>query len=741
MNNSGKSKSKKVAIFFILISILLIIGGCFLLKQNNLSNNKEEEELVNANHLLDDFNNGVITLDEYVKYNIYNLYDTSLLDNKYVLDSSPNVDDLVLKHLDQLSDETLKIYFEYYTLSNLTFKLDDSNIKPMASATTTNLDKAYLSPSGKFLIWYTDTGVSKTEFSKVEEMATKLENIINEYDRLFNTNFVLSSKIIGDKTERYKEQLKILNNGNIDENYYSTALHIYLYKFDENRNAAACYTRTDLDVIGVRYFYSGANNNGVMLSNYIEVDPNSGFDNIDGILAHELFHHYQAYIIDNPNTVYKPLSDSIIGEATAQWAAAKVSENNTRKDILNTWVDNYLDYHNKLFTSAYHKSGPISVGYALGNFLYSYEKNVGDGSNKILKSIYSNDSLKYLSDNATNTERKNTVKDLMLRNLTQDYPSNNYLPTTDKQVLVHKVSKDDFKAKVNLSAIGMDYYQLGDPEKFVYNSDYKYTINITPFDCSINAYIIKYSNSKYEIVSQYENYKNNISIKTDSYTGYDKLYLVVVNSSFKNNINYNINIDQTGEKEIKKYDLFKTDFENYKIKVTSSVMLYGMETVSYIEGVVDELHQTEYLKTTSQVFGISLDMISYVDFASGITYTKDPILGIWDKTTTGNSMVNLSVITDKFKNMNDVTEINSNQFIVKMSKDDIIGLMNQNQTLQTAEINGDIMVKVTVKDNYISKLEYDFSKLIEGVEQFSMTLELYDHNKAGNVIIPDEVKK
>jgi len=861
---NNKSKKPILVIVFIIVALFCVITAVIIFINSNrklLPNDNDiiidnNETLEDVDRLWYDFNNGLITADEYVRYNLYNLYDTSKLDKKYVSSTSLRVDDLITKYYDKLSEETLKLYIDYYSLPNLSFNVDSDKPKtePMANTvadqkeTTVNLNKAYLSPNGKFLVWYTTDGDSAVDFSKVEKCAELLERTTLQFDRMFGLKYSAKTTVMAEKGDRYKQQLSILKDSNIEEKYFKEAMHIYIYDLN-SESTLASYISMDVSdnfwlKLGNSYFYESELKDGTIMNFYIVIDSNYISDdtvNYEDIVAHEMFHHYQSYIIDNDNTGNrKTVKDGVISEATPQWAAAKVSENKLKNNNLNNWVSNYLGAVNNLFTEMYNNYG-LKVGYAMANFLYTYENNVSDGLNKILNSIHAEDAFKYLNDNSTVDERIVVMKELALKNLTNDYSNNNYLPLNNESVKLKRiVTSADYSSQVNLSAVGIDYYLL--------NDKYNYEIKVSPVDYnSMSAYLIGYLDGEYIIISSHLN--TWFSITTDNYYNYDKLYLVIVNNDFKNHIDYKITIDQTGKKTLKvkeeieknsyssentalsafgidcyslsnnynyevkisslgdnpvsvyllkkedgKYKTissylnkteeisivtdnyyedklylvitspdikkpinykininqtglktikntqeFNTNFNNYRIKATTNMLMYGMETTTYIDGVVDELHQKEYLKTTTQVLGMGFEIGTYVDFHNGYTYTQNPLTGTWEKTAGATSLIDLSIILDKFKETGNVTEVNKDHYLVKLEKDDIQGLLKYNGTLSEYKLEGEIFVNVYIKDNYVSKLEYDFSNLIAEIEKFNMTIEFYDHNKAGDVSIPVEV--
>ncbi len=88
--------------------------------------------------------------------------------------------------------------------------------------------------------------------------------------------------------------------------------------------------------------------------------------------------------------------------------------------------------------------------------------------------------------------------------------------------------------------------------------------------------------------------------------------------------------------------------------------------------------------------------------------------------------------------MKDVQTVSKNHYKVKMSKKDIEGLMNDAKA-DTSAIKGDVYVDVYTENGYITKLEYDFSDMIDTMELFTATIEFSNYDKAGDVEIPQVI--
>ena len=169
----------------------------------------------------------------------------------------------------------------------------------------------------------------------------------------------------------------------------------------------------------------------------------------------------------------------------------------------------------------------------------------------------------------------------------------------------------------------------------------------------------------------------------------------------------------------------------------------GITTNSISKGVVDELHQKEYLDVTTTSMGIvSVSNKIYYDFVTGVSYATQPYGGdVWYKSKDGGQIVDLGVILDKLKSMKNVTKISDNHFKVKMTPEDVKGLMASSGNASTATLSGDVYVEVYTENGYITKLEYDFTDLVKGFDLFTTTIKFSNYNKAGDVVIPDSVIK
>ena len=66
---------------------------------------------------------------------------------------------------------------------------------------------------------------------------------------------------------------------------------------------------------------------------------------------------------------------------------------------------------------------------------------------------------------------------------------------------------------------------------------------------------------------------------------------------------------------------------------------------------------------------------------------------------------------------------------------------NSSEDADYKVLNGDVEVDVYI-DSYgrISKLDYDFSGLVSGIDKFTCSMVLSKYNEAGDVMIPPSIK-
>lgn len=229
------------------------------------------------------------------------------------------------------------------------------------------------------------------------------------------------------------------------------------------------------------------------------------------------------------------------------------------------------------------------------------------------------------------------------------------------------------------------------------------------------------------------NVKNNNSINNNK----NNINTTNNSSTIDNQNNNNNNIIPNNTNNNNSKDLI-TKFDNYNIDIDMSMQVSGMDANAKISGTVDEKNQIEYLKMTMNVMGINVISETYSDFKNGITYMSDPITGSWTKESGTTQMIDLNDLLSSFKMMENMETIDDNHFKIKISNDEIKGMLDFTD-MDFNDITGDIFAEITTNNGYIEEIKYDFSNLTEEFGKINMDIKISNYNTAENIKIPDSV--
>ena len=175
-----------------------------------------------------------------------------------------------------------------------------------------------------------------------------------------------------------------------------------------------------------------------------------------------------------------------------------------------------------------------------------------------------------------------------------------------------------------------------------------------------------------------------------------------------------------------------SEYKNYKFKMDMVMVADGMEIKTSSNGVADVTHGTDYMETVATVMGYSATTYTYSDYTNGYTYSSEDKVNWESEATTGTESINLDDIINKINsNSNDVTVLSDNHYSVKIDYE-----------------SGDmaysgVYADVYVTNGYISKLSYDLTSVVasEGFTKFTVDFQLSDFNEAGDITIPENIKK
>lgn len=571
-------KKKIIAILLIICGFSLIGTGIYL----QLFNKKEADEnneLITVK-LEKDFKEGKITADEYVRYNLYAEYDISLLSKEYSSleknEVAIHTSELIDKYYEELSEETKRYYVETVSLNNVTFEIDKENEESddnslaisdffiedvyAKSEKVTNLNKAVLSSNGNFIVWYTTTGNSAITKNEAEKVANDLEKTVDIYDSMSQNNFSFEENILSEGRQ-HKNKIKILESLGIDTSYLTDAMQIYVVEYKDT--SAAKYIQ--LPSAWERFwgdFLGTTDEFGATVYPYILLRPSSfrEYERVNQLYNHEFFHYYQHNIFCGKDNCSDLMKDPYISEASANWASSLATSKTTNSGFLNEWAGTAKNFASNLMSEEWGKKYGIgNVGYALFVYLNNYSAFVENGTSKIITSMYEEDALKYLQDNASGDELLKIQEVIAYKHLSQDYTNKNLIvdPGYKSKLEIKKtITNDEIINDIKIHKIAIDYYLLD-----VSSSKQQFKITLNRDSSDVNITIIGQMGKNYNLLQTSSLDKNNFTFDTNEYGEYDKLYIAVTNSNLKEEKKYSININETEKKEITNNENNKDNYE------------------------------------------------------------------------------------------------------------------------------------------------------------------------------------
>lgn len=642
-NKTAKNNKSIIAILIILITLLvsaIVIVYFVKNKNNNLTQNANVDI---SNQLYSDYMNNNITTDEYVRYLLYTQYDTSMLDKKYQKllksDSSINIEDLINKYYKELSTETLNYYAKKINLNNITFELDKENEEQTddnkialsdmfiqtvyaKSDKVTNLNKVVLSKNGNFVVWYTTTGNSATNYESAVKIADGLENTISKYDSLFNSKYNYKSNVIS-KGTTYKKQQKILENSNISLSYLESAMQIYLVNYNDSSSAQYISGYGKGKEILNSVF--GGDSYGTIAYPYIVVKPSSfnDFERLEQLYNHEIFHHYQRDILCGKNECSLS-SDPYYSDSTANWASALATNKTTSSGFLNEWAQVYRYNSNSLLGRYINQYGESKAAYAMFVYLYNYSNIVDNGIPKIIEAMYKSNFLEYLEDNSTLEERKNIQKEIALKNLTLNYSNNNLnIPTESRAMsnindIINIKKNDVYMEDVGIGKMGLTYFAIN------LTSDEAIKIIIDKDNNYVDAILVAQNESDdYVIIDSSDNKGNQIIFDTNNYKDYQKIYLITYNNNLTLQNYYSLTI-----KQIKKNDSQENSSNKNYISLIDCDAYYSEEIDKRVDTYFFDENNNVKRWVISVYLNESVDPIDQYDFyVNHKNYTNVKIKG------------------------------------------------------------------------------------------------------------------
>ena len=631
-----KKKGKGIIVLFIILGILVVgVAGYFISKALNkfddpfkdndrlfgsssiIINHDYEKETTVLDTLNTQLENGTIDKDKYMQ----ELTDFVFGDKEHDLDSIVAYEtfmDSFEKYYDDLSDELKVAIWNKITLSDtkwgneeVSYNNSNNNIILLANkdSDVAKLDEVKLSENGNFLIYYTKSGKNAVTDEFVNTVSESLEDTIKKYKETFNLDYKYSIIYnIGVNTEL--NAIKLLEKNNIDRNYISTAMPVYITTVNDNvlgfynpanSSIVSRYNEISLKLGHSLNAYTGSTEVAATTYAFPYFAISSGVDNIvdlKEVMSHELMHHYEYYIAGN-GEYGEYIINLFTNETVANWASAKINDI-TENDTL---FSHYSKWYIKNTETAMDKTGDTHYGYAQLPFLKTYEDVTNVGNDVILKSILSgNRPLEYLQENS-NGKYKEVMTTLAARNLTLDYDKKLYTADLADGIIYPKnhknIAKTDTISEEVTEPSSMHYYyinpsQYGIKSQLIFNSLKEQSLMLLVLD-----------GGQYKPLATYD-FQDDFVINIGDFISYDELVIVIVNSYPAVDGKYTYQYLENGGKTVS-YDSsslnLKTlsnavnDVECYQVETdedTRTVFQYGL---SFDDGKLS----TMYFKGTIQM--------------------------------------------------------------------------------------------------------------------------------------------
>lgn len=481
-----------------------------------------------------DYNNGIITADQFVMQNLYSIYEPSKVSSKYrrLVSTTNSLDEAINfahNNMDKLSENTIAYILKNYFMVNLDNVKTDQlslNNEPQTvqflgrggnteSADIQELDEVILSPKKHFLVYYTTKGKNASSKEYAEKVAEVCEETIKKYKETYGYDYSYKiSEFYNDKFadifhEVENRNKELLKKNHIEGERIFSSMPVYI--IDYPGTIIGKYndsTSGDLKILKDFYKYAcekgldlcpeemkkyGTDNVNaiinVLTTTYIApnftVDKDADEEGIKIIAMHELFHHYQHTVICKDDDC---TDSKFARESTANLA---VVQNLTTDKVTN----NTLTEHSFSFTTGI--NNPIDEawdGYAGFVFAYNYANIVSDGTNIMMNSLKYPDVLKTL-DEKSNGKYKDVLVKTFTGVLTLDYKNRYLIP----------------------------YYKSS-----IYFPDDDWTKGYK--ESNLDSYVLRKSSARYYYINDLENIDANtqVSIRdTDGNNG-DKLMVILL---------------------------------------------------------------------------------------------------------------------------------------------------------------------------------------------------------------------
>ncbi len=767
INAPAKKKSKTGIIIAIIIAIVAVIGivvAIIIINQNQPSDNNEQTKRTTIEPAKERYNtyeklaleyqsNG-IGIAEYFAQLVYLETDTSKLDPIYKSDygidyGTSHFDEIcsiIEKHYSDLDKDLVKQFLLAYSQEGFNYGTEADNVSSnsvVLASDSKKLKQHYFtevkySKNKNYLIWYTKTGDDKITDEQANTIGDTLEDTISAYNELFGVKFEHGSIYTSLSNKRKQAASALLKKNNIDPEAWRNVLNVYVY--DTGSDAVLAHWSTLRNSL-----FQKIGNDLIMGEEYLNAPYfvfNKRFmDNqtqLTQVANHELFHHYQHLnCLKNlgkscPETAYA--GNFNYNDMSANFASASVSKS-SKDSFLAKWSNLYSTQTENGLTNIKNSGGDSSsTGYGAYPYLVAYIKAGGDAKD-IMAAHLSEEPLRYLYEKATPVQLRNAITNTAFYALSHSFPDGyvDYTYDGDSMPIINQYSTIG-KTTERLKPGAIKYYSLDKGDLIHLEGDSPY---IT-----------------YTVIGDYKNIVSVSDVQLDDisadscYEKYKICHLAYANASLVDRATISVNVKKLAAE--KEYAML---YKNYEVSMNIFIRMNGIATTSKSQGVIDELHQREYLVTTTTVKYMPVDTKIYTDYYHNCSYTSVPGLGIdglsdliggankvpkWTKSNDVKYPTDLGQIVRKIrKGGEDVTRVDKNHYKLKLNAQDIRDLVQANsETASDAPLpSEDIEAEVVMNGDYVSRIKYDLKNMF-GLESFQAYISFSNYNEAGSVYIP-----
>ncbi|MBR6134632.1 hypothetical protein IKQ38_04095 [Candidatus Saccharibacteria bacterium] len=402
-----------------------------------------------SDKIIADYEAKKITPQQYFDYRFAAAFDTENLPKEYQtnkpeLSPIPELISFAKEHPKDISAESFKKIIEIYNLSNIEFgtaqeaekaaKAQEDAKKPRlfsqpayaATRDVTILSEAIMSPSKKFVLFYTEAGDDKITVDEAKKLAQMLDDIIAGYKNNLGLEYTYYNRV-HDKGA-LKDVQDVLTLNGLPKDALDTAMPVYVANpYRKASSTYAFYTEINdasdilLDIGAVIAGGDTADFAKITSSTptypFVVLLPKS--DESDGrgaVTAHEIGHHYSSMYCRSKG-VEGCTNDLFPNETLANYTSVRALQNQPTNNLIN---ENHYNYSYRRSGTSDNISKAVSgfTGYPAFPLFVNYGEIVPNGTTHILQSALEEKPLDYLYNQAGAENYKKVMQQTTNRNIT-----------------------------------------------------------------------------------------------------------------------------------------------------------------------------------------------------------------------------------------------------------------------------------------------------------------------------------